>query len=93
MQKKLAKNCYLGTIAKLCLAISLQLRHILTIEKKNLLNSNMSSCPHNVVNFGPLAAEIGLPVWGTTANFKGFHVFAALLHSSQVVSVNQTLRR
>jgi len=28
--------------------------------KKNLLSSNMSSrCPHNTVNFGPLAAEIG----------------------------------
>jgi len=24
-----------------------------------------SRCPHNMVNFGPLAAEIGLPVWGT----------------------------
>ena len=26
---------------------------------------------HNMVNFGPLAAEIGLPDWGTPANFKG----------------------
>jgi len=32
-----------------------------------------------MVNFGPLAAEIGLPVWGTPANFKGFRVLAALL--------------
>jgi len=36
------------------------------------------------VNFGPLAAEIGLPVWGTPANFNGFRVLAALLHGSQV---------
>ena len=29
-------------------------------RKKNLLNSNISStCPHNIVNFGPLTAEIG----------------------------------
>ena len=50
-------------------------------RKKNLLSSNMSStCPHNMVNFGPLVAEIGLPVWGTPANFNGFHVLAALLH-------------
>jgi len=35
-----------------------------------------------MVNFGPLAAEIGLPVWGTPANFNGFRVFAALLHGS-----------
>jgi len=48
---------------------------------------------HNMVNFGPLAAEIGLPVWGTLANFNGFRVLAALLHGSQVVGVSQTLRR
>jgi len=46
-----------------------------------LLSSDMSStCPHNMVNFGPLAAEIGLPVWGTPANFDGYRVLAALLH-------------
>jgi len=45
-----------------------------------------------MVNFGTLAAEIGLPVWGTPANFNGFRVLAALLHGSQVVSVSQTLR-
>jgi len=43
-----------------------------------------SICPHNMVNFGPLAAEIGLPVWGTPANFNGFHVLAVFLHGSQV---------
>jgi len=41
---------------------------------------------------GPLAAEIGLPVWGTPANFNGFRILAALLRGSQVVSVSQTLR-
>jgi len=40
-----------------------------------------------------LAAEIGPVVRGTTANFNGFHVLAALLHHSQVVGVSQTLRR
>ena len=35
-------------------------------RKKNLLSSNISStCPHNMVNFGPLAAEIVSLVWGT----------------------------
>ena len=35
-------------------------------RKKNLLNSNISStCPHNMANFGPLKAEICLPVLGT----------------------------
>jgi len=51
-----------------------------------------STCSHSMVNFGPLAAEIGLSVWGTPANFNGFHVLTALLHGSQVVSVSQTLR-
>jgi len=46
-----------------------------------------------MVNFGPLAAEIGLPVSGTPANFNGFRVLAALLPGSQVVGVSQTLRR
>ena len=92
-RQKVAKNRHLGTIAQLCRAISSQLRHVSTIGKK-LLSSNMSStCPHNMVNFGPLAAEIGLPVWGTPANFNGFRVLAALLHGSLVVGVSQTLRR
>jgi len=37
-----------------------------------------SRCPHNIVNFGPLAADICLPVWGTPANFNGFRDLAAL---------------
>ena len=92
-RKKVAKNCHLGTIAQLCRAISLQVRHVSTIGKK-LSTSNMSStCPHNMVNFGPLAAEIVSLVWGTSANFNGFHVLAALLHGTLVVGVSQTLRR
>ena len=50
---------HLRTIAQLCRTISLQLRQISTIEK-NVLNGNLSStCTHNMVNFGPLAAETG----------------------------------
>jgi len=46
-----------------------------------LLSSNISStCPHNIVNFGPLAAEIVSLVWGTPANLNGFRVLAVLLH-------------
>jgi len=49
--KKLPKIRHLGTIAQLCQAISLQLRHILTIGKKILLNSNISpTCPHHMTN-------------------------------------------
>jgi len=61
---------------------------------KNLLSSsNSSTCPDNMVNFGPLAAEIVSLVWGTPANSNGFRVLAALLHGILVVGVSQTLRR
>jgi len=37
-------------------------------SEKNLLSNNISStCPHNMVNFGPLAAEI---VWGHPCKFQ-----------------------
>jgi len=50
-------------------------------SEKNLLSTNMSStCPHNMVNFGPVMAEIGSTIWGTPANFNWFRVLAALLH-------------
>jgi len=57
-RKKSPKFRHLRSIAQLCRAISSQLRHISTIGKK-LLNSNTSStCPHSMVNFSPLTAEI-----------------------------------
>jgi len=73
--------------------------YILAIEaridnQKSLLNRNTSStCPHNMVNFGQLSAEISSEVWSTPANFNGFRVLAALLHGTLVVGVSQTLRR
>jgi len=38
-----------------------------------------------MVNFGPLAAEIGPVAWGTQAHFNEFCVLAALLHGTPVV--------
>jgi len=68
--KNYAKNWHLSTIAQLCRAISSQLRHVSTIEK-NLLSSNISSrCSYNMVNFGPLTAEIDCRVWGTLIIFQ-----------------------
>ena len=82
-RKSVAKNRHLGTIAQLCRKISSQLRHVSTIGK-NLLSSNTSStCPGNMVNFGPVTAEIDPVVWGTPTNFNRFCVLAALLHSIQ----------
>jgi len=62
-------------------------------RKKIVKQQCLHTCPHNVVNFGPLAAEICWRVWGTPANFNGFRVLAALLHGTLVVGVSQTLRR
>jgi len=62
-------------------------------NRKKSLNSNTSStCSDNMVNFGSPAAEIGLPLWGTPANFNGFRILAALLRGTQVLGVSQTLR-
>ena len=59
-------------------------------SEKNLLNSNISpTCPYNMANFGPLAAEIGSLVWGTPNNFNRFRVLGALLHGTLVVGVSQ----
>jgi len=89
-----AKIRHLGTIPQLCRAISSQLRHVETIGKKNLLSSNISStCPHNMVNFGPLAAEIvtssrfGAPLQISTGFVSRQRYCMAL------VGVSQTLRR
>jgi len=78
---------------QLCRAISSQLKHVSTIGKKSLSSNISSTRPHNMVNFGPLAAEIASLVWGTPANFNWFRVLAALLHGTLVVGVSQTLRR
>jgi len=93
-RKNDAKTHHLGTTAQLCRAISLQLRHVLTIGK-NLLTA--ISPPHvltnyNMVNFGPLEAQIVSIVWGTPANFNGLRVLAALLQGTPAVGVSQTLQ-
>ena len=61
-------------------------------NRKNLLNSNISStCPHNMVNFGPRGAEIVSLVWGTRANFNGFRILASLQQRRRSMEANQTL--
>jgi len=72
-----------------------QQRHHEDIVQLCRATSSAMSPPHghNMVNFGVLAAEICWRVCGTPANFNGFRVLAALLHSTLVVGVSQTLRR
>jgi len=62
-------------------------------EKLVINISSTMSCPYNMVIFGLLAADIVSLVWGTTANFNGVRVLAALLHSTPVLGVSQRLRR
>ena len=51
------------------------------------------TCPHNMVNFSPLAVEICWRFWKTPTSFNRFRVLAALLHGTLVVGVSQTVRR
>ena len=44
-----------------------------------------------MANFGLLAAEIVLLVWGIPANFNGFRVLASLLQRRRSTEANQTL--
>ena len=91
--KKSPKIRHLGTIAQICWAVSSQRRHTSTIGKKLVKQQCLPTYPHNMVNFGPLAAQICWRVWGIPAHFNGFRVLAALLHGTLVVGVTQTLRR
>jgi len=79
---------HLRTIAQLCWTIGLSSQQ----SEKKLLNSNIShTCPHNMVNFGPLVAEIGSLVWGTPANFNGFRVLmVSLLQRRRSTESHQT---
>jgi len=65
-----AKNRHFSTIAQLCRAVSSQLRHVSTIGKKLLNTDTSSTCPHNMVNFGLLTAEIPLASLGHSFQFQ-----------------------
>ena len=71
-----------------------EVRHVSTVGKKNLLSSNISSrCPHCMVNFGPLAAEIFSLVWGHPTKFQLVSRLGSVTARHVVVGVSQTLRR
>ena len=85
-RKNYTKNRHLRTIAGYIFATKACIDN-----QKNVLNSNISStCPHNMVNFGRLSAEMDWRVWGTLTNFNGFRL-ASLLQRRRSTEVNQTL--
>jgi len=87
-RKNRKKIRHLGTIAQVCRAVSSQgtYRQSEKVVKQQYL---LQMSPQ----YGELRPDIGPGVWGTPANFNGFRVLAALLHSPLVVGVSQTLRR
>ena len=89
-----AKNCQKFAIcapSHKFVRLSSQLRHVSTLGRKNLLNiNNSSTCPHNMVNFSPLTAEIGSLVCGTPPNFNRFRVLESLLHLCRSLEANQS---
>jgi len=85
-RKNDTKSRHLGPI---CRAVSSQLRHVSTIGKT--CSNTSSTCSYNMVNFGPLVADILSLVWGTPANFNAFRVLASLLQRRRSTEVNQTL--
>ena len=95
-RKKIAKNSPSGHDRTTLSGCIFAAQACIDNRKKNSLNINISpTCPHNMVNFGPLAAEIvyRFVSLGHPANFNGFRVLAALLHGTPAAGVSQTLRR
>ena len=74
----------------ICLAVSSQLKHVSTIGRKVVKMNISSTWAHNALNFGLITAEFRWRLRGTPANFNGFRVLAALVHSTLVVGVSQT---
>ena len=60
-------------------------------RKKLVKQRYLPTCPHNMANVSPLAAEISSLVWGTPADFIGFRVLASLLQRRRSTEANQTL--
>jgi len=86
----LPKIRHLGTIAQFCWAAT---KACIENRKKKLVKQQylLHMFPQYHASFGPLTAEIGLPVWGTPANFNGFRVLPSLLQRRRSAEANQTL--
>ena len=91
--QKSAKNRHLGTIAQLCRAISLQLRHISTIEKKLVKQQYVL---HMSPQYGELRATSGwdrLTSLGNPCKFQLVSRLGSVTARHLVEGVSQTLWR
>ena len=91
-RKKVAKNRHLSTIAQLCRAISLQLRHVSTI-RKNLLSSNMSHMSPQYGELRPTSGWDRFTSLGYPCKFPPVLRLGRITARHLVVGVSQTLRR
>jgi len=71
--------------------VSSQLRHVSTIWKKIVKQQYLLHMPHNMANVGPLTAKTGSGVYGSQANFNGFHILLLLLQRHRSLEANRTL--
>ena len=74
-----AKNRHLRSVAQLCPAMII------------FIHQYQNNCPHNMMNFCLVTAEIDWWILGTPTNFNGFRVLASLLHRCHSTEVNQNL--
>jgi len=79
--KKVAKNPHLGTIAQLCQAISSQLPHESTIGKELVKQQYLLYMSPQYGELRPTSGWDHFVSLGHPANFNGFRILAALLHS------------
>jgi len=84
--QKIAKNRHLSTIAQICRAIFLQLRHVSIIGNKFVKQKYFL---HVSSQYGELQPASGLRA--PPANFNGFRVLTSLLQRRRSTKVNQTL--
>ena len=92
-KKKSSKIHHLGTIAQLCRAISLQLRHVLSIERKLVKQQYL---PHVSLQYGVLQPTSGCDRFvslGDPSKFQQVSRLGSVLHGTLVVGVGETVRR
>ena len=80
-----------GELSVFMAALHSRCEHYIFVLWFFFLLSFSSTCSRNMVDFGPLAAEICSLVWGIPANFNGFRVLASLLQLHCSPEANQTL--
>ena len=86
--QKIGQKIAIGTTSHNFVGLYLRNWGMYRQSEKYLLNNNISSTyPHNMVNFGPLAAKIDWRVWGTqqisTVSRLGFVTAGTSLNGSQ----------